>query len=85
MRQQSQRPPARGARFRKNSGCPKNSTLAAGVPAGGRARISADETGRAFAAGVRFALERLADIAGADAETIAAYARLLEAVNGGRR
>jgi hypothetical protein len=51
----------------------------------GRARFLADATARAFAAGVKFALGRLAELAEADSETLRAYTRLLLAVNGGRR
>jgi hypothetical protein len=85
MRQQNERPPARGARIKKNSGYSKGSTFAAAAPVDGRARFLADATARAFAAGVRFAVGRLADLAQADAETLAAYRQLLRAASGGRR
>lgn len=80
---QSERPPARGARITESGGHRKVNTSALEV-LDGRARFLADATSRAFAAGVRFALGRLAVLADADPETLAVYTRLLQAVNGAR-
>ena len=73
---QNERAPARGPRTQESGGQPKGNTLRPEV-LDGRARFLTDATGRAFAAGVRFTLERLRDLAEADAETRALYAELL--------
>jgi hypothetical protein len=86
MRQQNGRAPARGPRIRKNSGYyPKDNTLEAAVLVDGRARLLADVAERAFLAGIRFALGRLAALAEADPETLRMYTRLLQAVSGWRQ
>lgn len=80
---QSERPPARGARITKSGGHRKDNTPRPEV-LDGRARFLADATSRAFAAGVRFALGRLAVLAEADPETLVTYTRLLQTMNGAR-
>jgi len=80
---QSERAPARGPRTEQSGGHSKGNTLAPGT-LDGRARFLADATSRAFAAGVRFTLERLAVLAEADPETLATYTRLLQTMNGAR-
>ncbi len=72
----SERPPARGARITNSGGHRKDNTPRPEV-LDGRARFLADATSRAFAAGVRFALGRLANLAEADAETLALYGALM--------
>jgi len=80
---QSERAPARGPRTQESGGQPKGNTLRPEV-LDGRARFLTDATGRAFAAGVRFTLERLAALSESDPVTLRAYTRLLQTVNGAR-
>lgn len=80
---QNERAPARGPRTQESGGRPKGNTLRPEVLEG-RARFLSDATSRAFAAGVRFTLERLAALSEADPATLREYTRLLRAVNGAR-